>query len=68
MNKYFGYCVEYGFETFESEEKAKKWAKRVLDDERLRASECGWYGDIVCSLCWGEIKQETTLIKCDDKI
>ena len=68
MNKYFGYCLENGFETFETEEKAKEWAKGVLDDERLNASEDGWDEDIVCSLCWGEIKQSTTLIKRGDKI
>lgn len=59
MNLYFGYCPNLGFETFESEDKAKEYAQSSIDHFRDEAGD-GWseYVDVVC---WGEVKEQAAI-------
>ncbi len=61
--KYFGYCPESGFETFETKKEAKGYALSSIDYFREEASE-GW-PDEVSNVCWGEIKEVT--MKCNEQ-
>lgn len=57
--KWFGYCPETGFEVFDTEEKAKNYAKDAIDYFASYASE-GW-SDEVNHVCWGKLSQETVM-------
>jgi hypothetical protein len=59
QDKYFSYDPEAGFETHDSEEKAKAAAAESLQDYRDNAGE-GW-DELVEQVCWGEIKQITVM-------
>lgn len=56
--KYFAYCGDMGFETFETKEEAMKFAKESIEGFKEDAFDYGW-NDEVSNTCWGEIKQET---------
>lgn len=60
--KYFAYCPDSGFETFQTREEAEKYAQEAIDWFRDSASE-GW-NEEVSGVCWGEIKQETVMTCC----
>lgn len=57
--KWFGYCPESGFEVFDSEEKARKYAEDSLGWFRGEAGD-GW-DEQVDQICWGEIKQDVKM-------
>ncbi len=59
MDKFFAYCPETGFETFETKEEAQEHAEACLEDFRERAEE-GW-DEAVRNVCWGELKQTAQL-------
>ncbi len=61
--KFFGYCPDGGFETFETKKEAIEYAQESIDHFRDEACE-GW-SEEVSGVCWGEIKQET--VKFDEK-
>ena len=61
MNKFFCYCPDAGFDTFDTEKEAKDSAETSIDCHRDNADE-GW-DEEVSQICWGEIKQKSTI--CD---
>ena len=56
--KYFSYDSDTGFEAHATKDEAVKAANDMIDYYRDNASE-GW-SDEVDSVCWGEIKQQST--------
>ncbi len=60
IKKYFCYCTDHGFETFNTEDEAKKSAQESIDVFRDYAKD-GW-DENVDQICWGEIKQQTVII------
>lgn len=62
-DKYFVYDPEFGYESFETAEKAKEEAENRLDIERDHSPE-GW-SENVTQIVWGEIKQHTVM--CDKR-
>ncbi|PHS02438.1 MAG: hypothetical protein COA78_21190 [Blastopirellula sp.] len=59
MDKFFCYCPDAGFDTFETEKEAKESAETSIDWYRDNADE-GW-DDAVNQVCWGEIKQHASI-------
>lgn len=57
--KYYGYCPDSGFETFETENEAIRYAQDSIDYYRNCASE-GW-DENVNFVSWGEIKQTVVM-------
>lgn len=53
MDKYFVYCSENGYESFETEEEAIKEAERRIDEERDAADD-GW-DENVETITYGKI-------------
>lgn len=59
MDKFFCYCPDAGFDTFETEKEAKESAETSIDWYRDNAEE-GW-NEEVNQVCWGEIKQQASI-------
>lgn len=66
MDKYFSYCPESGFDTFKTEELAKKAADEAIDWFRDNSNE-GW-DEVVANVCWGEIKQDANMVPTNQKV
>ncbi len=57
--KFFSYCPDAGFDTFETEGEAKAAANTSIDYYRDNADE-GW-DEEVAQVCWGEVRQSATM-------
>ena len=59
MDKFFCYCPDAGFDTYQTEKEAKDSAETSIDWHRANADE-GW-DEEVSQVCWGGIKQTATI-------
>lgn len=59
--RYFAYCPDAGFETFETEQEAINFAEEAINDFRDHADE-GW-DENVANVCWGKLEQHTTIVE-----
>ncbi len=57
--EYFSYDPDNGFETWQTEEDAKKAALESIDYYRDYA--CDGWNEEVGGVCWGKIKQESVI-------
>lgn len=72
MSKYFGYCPDAGFDTFDTEDEARTYAQASLGWFQDLSAHNGW-DESVTQVCWGEIKQtaqminEKTRVQCEEE-